>query len=472
MISSTEYQNMVKAQKRLSVIEDDWIRRYRAAMAIDFYNYAQREYMLYIISKIYPETWKDIDGYINCVDITKQIINDKSILFQIPPTITIEGSDTVQEQATAVIDASELWKKLIVADRMAELTGKVGVGVHYHPEDNRVVIDVITPEKCYVIADPLDPTKAKEVFYVIDEMNPTISNGYTNRVDVYAHWTKDTFQKVILKKDMTIDKIIPGTQIPNPYNRIPIIWLSPEIEVDTFWNDGDSALILGNVNINLRESNLDVALDYQSFSTMVTKGLPSAKDTISGITRRIDILAEAGMDLTGVGVDYITPDAKLTEVSEIINTKKINLAKQSGLSAEAFNRESGKVNSGYELELTKMDIINDNELKGQIYRQDIRQLIQNILDCYSFNSSTTAFPQDANITISYGKPKFKNNRLDDLNYAMNRYRDGVYSLTDVMMDLNPDLSRADAEVELERIAQEKAKLNPNQVRAITEEDLA
>ena len=155
---------MIESLKTKAKRQADLDRRVQAAIAIDFYNNQQYDYMSEVIYRIYPKTASEIVNYINCKRLTEQIINDRAILFKRPAKITIDTeSETLQNLFNEVIDGSELWKKLIAIDRMSELTGKVGAAVHWHPVDQRVVVDIITPDTCFVIQDEHDPTKVTDV---------------------------------------------------------------------------------------------------------------------------------------------------------------------------------------------------------------------------------------------------------------------------------------------------------------------
>lgn len=447
-------------------IIDERSRMRNAAIAIDFYNGQQYYHMKDIVEKIYPDTWKDIIYYIACSDMTKGVINKKATLFSKAPEIEINTkNEKLQKAFEEMLNTAKFWKKLIAADRMAELTGKVGLSCHWHDRDKRVVVDVITPDKCIVITDPQDPTQPIAVYYAIATDNDI---HLASPINVYAKWTAESYSEVELNYNFVETKIVKPA-IPNPYGRIPVIWLSPEIEVDTFWIDLGYPLIEANINVNLRESNLDLALDYQSFSTLITVGHNNPGTTITGVTRRLDFKPDE-LSKIPPSAYYITPDAKLAEVAGIIQNKKIAAAQESGVSADAFNQNASNITSGYQLRLTKADIEDNNELKKEIYRPELIQLIKFMCQCYSAHSSSLVFPGELDIYFNYMAKPGINNPIETTQLQLLKINAGLMSLADAIRENNPGLSQEDAIEEAKRIKKEQSEIR-GLVNPITDADL-
>jgi len=455
-------------------VYDEKKRMTQAAIAIDMYNGKQKDIMASVISLLYPATYTDIANHITTKKLVQTIIDQVAILFQYPPEINIDiESDSVKQLFADVLAKSELWKKLIVADRMAELTMKVGLAVHWHDLDQRVVVDIITPDRCYIIPDPQDPTKASAVYYCISTEKGV---GVPSATNVYAKWTREQYYECELDQHFNEIKIIPDSQKPNIYDGvIPIAWLTTLIEMDSFWVDHGYPLIEEAISIIVRECNLDIALDYQSFSTMVTRGLDSDKEVRIGVTRRIDLPDKnsgSGME-SDAQAYYITPDAKLSEVSDIITKKRISAANEHFLSADAFTQDTSKVNSGYQLRLSERQLEEHSNLKKEIYRPEIIKLIKWIIRCYNKSSSgTTMIPETAPISITYADRKFASNPVEVTSVQITKIQAGLISLADAIRENNPDLTQEQAIEEAKRIKKEQAELNGGMITPITDEDLA
>jgi len=455
---------VAKAQVQAKT-QDEKQRMKEAAVAIDFYNGRQKQHMLDLVSLIYPNTWQDIQHYVSTSNLTRGIIDKKAMLFLAPPEVELDtDNEALQQRFQELLDRSEFWKKLLVSDRMAELTGKVGICQHWHETDKRVVIDIITPDKCFVVADEQDPTKATIVYYVIGR---DTDSRLATPVNVYAKWTADGYSEVALNENFKEIKTI-KPPIPNQYGYIPIVWLSSLLEIDSFWVDHGYPIVDGNINVNLRASNLDLALDYQAFSTLVTRGLDQTKDFITGVTRRLYLSDNSLSGNSNAEAYYITPDAKLKDVSDIIEGKKVGYAKESGLSADAFNQDASKVSSGYQLRLTQKDLEEANELKKEVYRPQLVQLVKNMMLCYSISSSDFRFPTDIDVYFNYIDKEFAANPIETTTLQITKINANLMSLPDAIRENNPSLTQEEAIAEAARI---KAENNAGTVRPITPEDL-
>ena len=139
-------------------------------------------------------------------------------------------------------------------------------------------------------------------------------------LNIYGKWTAESYSVVELNSNFK--EVNVKEPIKNIYGEIPCCLVLSRYSRLTLLGRQRLSLIEGNINVNLRESNLDLALDHQSFSTMVTLGLGSTKDVITGVTRRLDLPSDELSKVSPPSAYYITPDAKLAEVAGIIQNKK------------------------------------------------------------------------------------------------------------------------------------------------------
>ena len=458
--------NLVAQAQAQAKTQDEKARMRSAAVAIDFYNGRQYEHMQTVAAYLYPQTWQDIAKYISCSDLTKGVINQKSILFASPPEVELDTeNEALKLKYKEILEQAEFHKRLIATDRMAELTGKVGLTLHWHSVDKRVVIDILTPDKTVVIADEQDPTKAAIVYFMIgNDTDPRLATP----LNIYGKWTAESYSVVELNSNFKEVKTV-KPPIKNIYGEIPVVWFSPDIEVDSFWVDRGYPLIEGNINVNLRESNLDLALDHQSFSTMVTLGLGSTKDVITGVTRRLDLPSDE-LSKVPPSAYYITPDAKLAEVAGIIQNKKISIAKEGGLSADAFNQDASNISSGYQLRLTQQQNEENNELKKVIYRPGIMKFLRFMAQCYSAENDTVRIPDDTGIYFNYMSRPGLQNPQEQATLQILKINAGLMSQADALRENNPDLTQEEAIEEVKRIKKEQQEINGG-IKPMTDEDL-
>ena len=200
-------------------------------MAIDFYFNRQHETLEKDINNRYPKENEDIQRYKFTVPLTRNLINQLAITFKESPTIKMnEVSDAVQEAFLQFLDDIDLYKLLKQIDIFTELTGKIGIVPRW--DGQKVCLDILTPDKCYVIENPEVPTEAIEVGYPIG-----ITNDWrmAEPMNIYAIWTADSYRESEVNRDGLEVKVLKRDR--NPYGKIPIAWYEIVMPLDSFWTD-------------------------------------------------------------------------------------------------------------------------------------------------------------------------------------------------------------------------------------------
>jgi hypothetical protein len=88
--------------------------------------------------------------------------------------------------------------------------------------------------------------------------------------------------------------------------------------------------------------------------------------------------------------------------------------------------------------------------KRSIYREPLRDLVQLIMDCKRLNSNIN-MPEAADIKIDFADITIEQNPLEEEQVRSLKISNGTMSRVDAIMLDNQDLSREDAEKEIERI---------------------
>ena len=245
---------------------------------------------------------------------------------------------------------------------------------------------------------------------------------------------------------------------PNPYKRIPVAWFAIDESPDTFWLDAGYPIVDLNENINALVTNLDIALDYQSFSLMVTTGLPSGTVIPIGVTRQINIPPTTMGEVNG-DAKYITPDAKLETVWKIVQEKIQWFAATFGVSVEGISGGSS-YNSGFQLKLSKQGVIDHNIDKQDAYIESVRDTVQLAMDCSTIYG-TVNFPTDADITVKFGLQKVETNPLEEAQQDALDIANGIADPVTILMRRNPDMTEDEAIAFVDKIKARKAPALPN-----------
>ena len=458
-------EQVISAQQRQAKWNADLERRKLATRALDYYNNQQREYIKARIEKLYSKDKDIITEYILTHPLTKTLIDDMAIVFTEPCDIRLSdetSTDKQREMLPVMLSDAHFNQSMISVDRMVELTHKVGVIPRWHPK-GYIVLDILTPDRCYIEQDELDHTRAKAVYYNVGRLTNT-PNGVP--LNVYDKWTDDTYSQVTINSNGAV--ISEVDTMPNPYGKIPVVWFTNEQEIDEFWHDCGYPIVDANENVDLRLTNMSLALDYQAFSLLVTIGLPETQTIAVGVTQRVNIPASSLSGETPQGADakYITPSPMLSDYWRIINEYIIQIARANGLSAQSVNRDNAGFASGYQLKLSKQDNINRNKLKRQFYLEPMRELIQLMMDCYTKNSTDTfKFPTQADIIIDFAEMTFDDNPMEREQINAMRLSNGTTSEVMILMEDNPDLTEQDAVEKLAKIREQRQRLGalPNNI---------
>ena len=159
-------------------------------------------------------------------------------------------------------------------------------------------------------------------------------------------------------------------------------------------------------------------------------------------------------------------------MSDIINQKKVAVAKDSHLSASAFNQDNSNITSGYQLRLTEKQLEEHNNLKKEVYRPELIKLIKLIIMCYNMESTgTQQIPADANVFVTFSDRKFAANPVEITATQLTKIQAGLMSVADAIRENNPDLTQEQAIEEAKRIKAEMAELNGTAITPILDEDL-
>ena len=177
--------------------------------------------------------------------------------------------------------------------------------------------------------------------------------------------------------------------------------------------------------------------------------MPEGAKLNVGVQRYINIPRDPVTGNVSGSIGYATPSPQLQTVWDIINDNIALAASLMGISAEAI-KQGSSFSSGYQLRLSKSDVISYNVEKRSIYRETLRDLVQLIMDCKRLNSNIN-MPEAADIKIDFADIAIEQNPLEEEQVRTLKISNGTMSRVDAIMLDNQDLSREDAEKEIERI---------------------
>lgn len=446
-------------QQQKAKWKNDIHRREQVAKAIDFYNNQQEEYTLDYLKTVYSDNaFQKLSKYLICDSLTKSIIDDVSIMFQNGISIQT-NNEAVNDFLSEVIADTQLQHILIKVNRLVNLTHKLAVVPFYNALTDRFSFDIITGDKCFIQQNLIIPTEAEAIYYTV---NPLTDSPLTSKqMNLYVRWTQEKIEKVEISDNGQILNVLESNDNPYlPYKMMPFIWFYDDLNIDTFWSECGNFLVKDNLEINRLLVNLALMVDYQTFSTLVTTGIDVPVPLYVGPQFHIN-LTRKSYSTTDIQPDakYITPEAKINEVWQIICDKAVKCAKRMGLSAQAYTTQASaeNYNSGYQLKLSKIDVINKNLLQQPLYIQAIEKLIKVLLITSNIYKHTHFDVDNLDIRINLYKPQIELSPAEVEQVRALKISNGTWSPIRSLMEDYPDLSYEEAK-DLYAKIQEENKL--------------
>jgi len=198
----------------------------------------------------------ELRKYIETDNLTKRVINNKSIMFKVPPEIGIpKASKERQEKFDKLLDDTNFFAILREIQRLTELH----YDVHVIPQvrDGKVCIDFILSQDAFVKQNELDPTRFDQFFYSIGIRENSIT---ADKLTDYIYWDREGKHRCEIGLD---GSIVQGTieDIPTIFDKkniIPIVCFRNYVPINTYWSPRRNYLVDKNIIIDLRLTELNM----------------------------------------------------------------------------------------------------------------------------------------------------------------------------------------------------------------------
>ena len=457
--------------------QDDIKRREESAKAIDFYNDWQVEHTKDHLKPRYPNTFKEIENDIIVEYVTSDLIDKLSMMFHEPPEYQFDGMDKTRTEAMLdIIKKIHLHDTLDNIQKQCNNYLKVGVMPLYDLKRKETYLQVLTPDMYFVDQDPDRPTKAEAVFYNVGVYQN--STQFMDRVDLYLMVTDKYTQ--LYEIDSGTGK---RTQREEPqghkYGKLPVVFFDLFPSAHNFFPDRENKIVKTNLDINHIATSLGLMIDYQAISTLVEIGVDRSEQPATerfGVKHKIVIPAARMGEAGQLGdVKYITPDAKIDSVYNILEGKLVRLAMSLGLSASAMRIDSEAASSGYALMLRRSDLISRNVKQQSYFEQPIVELLRLIMMTETLYGKIGLGTPEAidryDIGVVFGSVDYKEEPTTEADIRQKNITMGTKSPVDYIMEDNPNLTEEEALAKYEeniRLRQGR-KREPDQIDRMIEE---
>ena len=465
------------AQQAVARLRTDNSRIRRQAMKkrLDYYYGKQLNYLDELLSTQFknPERLKLQKEFLN---ITQLIIDELAVLYSQPPKRELidigdksDATDKLQAAYQEVISCGRLDSTMALANKLSKLCKTVLVRPVWR--DEKIEFDIYTPNMFDVIQDPSNPTKALAIIYcnqVDYEITKQINND-DKRISqdpfalpntIYYVWTKEKhfgFTYTMSPANeikITLEQNDGNKDNINPYKMLPFVCIYDGIPLDNFFVEGGDDLINSNEINNVKLVEKNHLTKMQSFSIPVRKGADNTKDEmILDPSMLVDIPADDDVR-KGSDFYFVSPDAKIQEIDDDIQSRLTRLATKHKLNPEMF-KASGNRSSADSLQMQAYYLGKVISADKPVYAYFEKELFEVMRTVYNYHAKSDKLPEEANLFIDYKDIEVPSTVEQEDAHNLIMHQNGLMSKADWLMKENPDIRDADqAEEKLAEIDEE------------------
>jgi len=434
-------------------LEAKWFSELKRRLKIENYlgyydNFQKKDLEDLIDIRLHKEEAIEMQKYKKTENVTVQFIEAISLLFQQEVMIAIEGKTEIDVKQTE--DFNEILDSLLFNATMQDVNKKVNlskdVGIIPQIREGKIFLDIVTSDQMIVKQMDDDPTKCEWIAYQVGININTIQN---TKINVYHKWSAEgKFEIEIGEKGQILSEV--QLEAPDYNGLIPLIMFRNYIPTKSFFKNFNSEIIEFNQDLNYNITRLAIMRDY-NIPQRVDIGTDPDKVYPIGITMRMAF--DQGLGDIKQDSKYISPDFPIKQESETNKEDKESFAISLGLGKDSVS--GGEFTSGYELRLSRENILNKSRAERPFYRNSIKELCKIIM--MTANQIDSHFKLDSKIKIDFGEIKYSDDPQQKAQTTSIEISNGTKSRIDVIMENDPDLNREDAEIKAKLIDKENSK---------------
>lgn len=461
--------------------------RDRRTYAFDSWRAYSGEIEDYVLEKIKTTRPKSYEGYtIANIALSKMIVDKLAKAYKEQPIRKIEddSSQVKTDAYTDILKEAGARDQLPFFDQTTFLHKYGLLWVNWLKKEERYQMLALQPYEFAVIRDK---NTGELECVILNYGNTVITSGGAGtqlgdgmsdliaesqidsaaQSDVYALWTKDNhvvaeFQRkemqtakgTEIQLDVTFVEDPENKEMVNPLGVLPFVFYSQELAVDY---PTKSPLYDQAITYNALMSEYLTASNIQGTGQMIIKYPEKFEGMFKRMTRgllsAIKLPQSDNPDDAATEVDYINPSPDLAGQKEAVMTYMQSVMKEHGISAgSSIDMES--FSSGLERAIANANV-DDIVMKKQEQLTEIEKKVFEIVKTYErvvFNSST--FSEEDQLNVTFKKPKVMMSDSETLDNLRKKVDLGIMSRADLIMALDPNKKREEAEAEVARIDQE------------------
>ena len=390
--------------------------------ALDYYKGNTKEYVHDYFSE---STLSKVP--IGNVNITKRIINRISLVYMESPIRTY-----TKEDVTDYFSGKD--HKLQRLERMTNLLDGVLIKPCWRIKDDGsecIEYDIIMDYEPIFDTDPLKP---HAIVYPIAQKAEVLDTT----PEQFAYW--DSENHFIFDKNGKMYTHDDNPDMVNPYGVLPFVecFRDGKPETDYLDTNASTDLIQTNLAINVAETNKNANIMFQSFGYLFVNGAGIDKDTMQIGQDKINYLGVDG------SISIVSPPNAVPALDESIQSSYKMLAQNYHLPISFV--EGTTAASGVALKLRNTELTDDRKSDVTRWRDIEFKLFELERRIIAVEDGKDAGDlEDVDFSESVEVLNDQEQR-DKWEWELSK---GLIDLADILMQKNPDLTREEAEAELE-----------------------
>ena len=472
----TAAEAAIKDGATLATWHRDSARRQRAERLVRAYYARGEDNLASVLAKIFERPEDKIPVQLAVI---KRFATEKALVFRDHPTFKVVGPDAEGEREKE----TELWnylyrrgswhRKLSTANALEQVVQTL----HLHPRPmmRRGYLDlaIVSPAASIVWQDAESPQTAEAIAYRLSGRPDTPSDDAT-APSRWAFWSAD--RNMVMELSEFTGEIRNVSAAPgnpdglNPYGRLPFVKIDAlEPCDDEYWNHGIEDMRSVEDAANVAIVSLMHALVHNGFTQKVAVNMEGADlskhgpDVIYHAKGVTDGEVAPSMSTLTMSCDF---DGMIAAVEAVLQYGTL----MHGLPPSAFDRHASP-QSGVAKLIDMLPLLEARKQALPVWRATMSELFAVVRSVWghwhddknfvdeggvsrgTFSADSELVTDFAEVAVIETPKEMRDRHAQDLEL-------GVVSLVDVVMSLNPDLTRAGAIDELARIAEDKTITQP------------
>lgn len=410
----------------------------------------------------FPKTFLNRRKHVE--NVTKTIIDAISVVYKSPPSRTLasnidgEVSDTVLAQMESQReDIQTLYDRMVSGANLDSQMQKLERYVNFDRTDLAWVkwadgnIKVkIVPQFLFDVV--LDDEGRLSVVILSDWLDERLEEEKN-----YWIWTENNFWKLNHELELVENPENPDNV--NPDGFIPFMLVRQVEPDDGVYCDADINLSNLNLNVNLLLSDALHLSEFQVHGQLVGKNVSLSDSTEWGPETLVQYRADDPDSESTL--DFLKPDADFDGLFGTVNRLLGGFANARGLPTNMFSVDRKSVESGVALKIRNAPLVELRESMEKFYSDLEARLLPLMVQIWNNRADEHGLgmlPEDLKVNITYNRPDDAFETTNERVKAMLALKaQGLIKPTEIVMEMKPSFTQADAEKYLEEVLAEMAR---------------